>query len=585
MSEESKFYLFGDAPITQAEQDKFSYGPYIDSLKRIIDHLTERKGPFNIGIYGQWGVGKTSIINLLKEKTDPKKVKLIVFNVWKYSTDSLMKQFLIFLDGKEGFNTNLKIKDELDKTTKITSSSLKLNLSYLVASIFLALLAIFIVSLTQSEITDTRAVILLAIAMVVIYLLYDFFKQGISQSEETNITQHRLDKPDQFERKLDEILEKAGEDERKKVIVIDDLDRCPPDKVVEMLGIIKAFMRGSNDTSKGCIYIIPCDEDAIKKHLCSILKYDDKDASAFLRKFFQITFKIPPFIGESIYRYTHELADKSGFGRSVEGVLIRAFWDNPRQIKLFLNNLTVLREIAERKEKEGLIGKGVITGNLAFLTKIEVIRSRWPELYDIIQKDEKFLDNLEDYLTYGILPQILLNESDESKNPFELLLRNHPRLKTFIKSTIDIRVDEISPFLKLGEPDYLSTLPEEERIKLTIITDPEEFKETFLKSSKQTENIRAVERFIKNRLNSGDYRDVFYGTLSLIEIYGDITDPSQKKEIGSLIAENLSLKDLRPYFDRLPLEKVFEVVKTVDVQRGGKVVHHFVDIFEDEIKT
>ena len=58
-----------DSAINKKENDEFSYVDYVENLRRMIEENTP---PFNIAIIGKWGVGKSSIINLLKRELEGK---------------------------------------------------------------------------------------------------------------------------------------------------------------------------------------------------------------------------------------------------------------------------------------------------------------------------------------------------------------------------------------------------------------------------------------------------------------------------------------------------------------------------------
>lgn len=58
----------------------------IDTLKGLIEHSSEntQHKPFVFGLFGKWGTGKSTIINLLKHKfIDNKKFKFIEYNAWQ----------------------------------------------------------------------------------------------------------------------------------------------------------------------------------------------------------------------------------------------------------------------------------------------------------------------------------------------------------------------------------------------------------------------------------------------------------------------------------------------------------------------
>jgi len=47
-----------------------------------------------IGLFGKWGSGKTTIINLLRDKLKADKVAFVKFDIWKHEKDSLRRVFL-----------------------------------------------------------------------------------------------------------------------------------------------------------------------------------------------------------------------------------------------------------------------------------------------------------------------------------------------------------------------------------------------------------------------------------------------------------------------------------------------------------
>ncbi|HSW94086.1 MAG TPA: P-loop NTPase fold protein [Gammaproteobacteria bacterium] len=81
-----------DRPITMSEQDKLGRSPFAKYLARsILDHPNPES--FVIGLYGTWGSGKTSIINLTLEELrfaasnmdDQEKPVILNFSPWSYS--------------------------------------------------------------------------------------------------------------------------------------------------------------------------------------------------------------------------------------------------------------------------------------------------------------------------------------------------------------------------------------------------------------------------------------------------------------------------------------------------------------------
>lgn len=85
-------YFIKDIALIDKSKDAFHHFDFVKNLKMIIE---EHNPPFNIALLGKWGVGKSSIINILKSELRGKEeYKIHEINAWKYENDSLRKAFL-----------------------------------------------------------------------------------------------------------------------------------------------------------------------------------------------------------------------------------------------------------------------------------------------------------------------------------------------------------------------------------------------------------------------------------------------------------------------------------------------------------
>jgi len=91
----SNFFLT-DQALKSAKYDEFGHADYASLLEKLIH---EQPTPFNIGIFGRWGVGKSTIVNLLKERLEDDrkkgKIKILEVKVWKYDENSLRRKFIV----------------------------------------------------------------------------------------------------------------------------------------------------------------------------------------------------------------------------------------------------------------------------------------------------------------------------------------------------------------------------------------------------------------------------------------------------------------------------------------------------------
>lgn len=109
-----KIPLLLDKPLNSSDADQFGHEHYAEALFDLITNQNLRM-PYNIGLLGQWGVGKSSIKELCKNKLKSMdNIHCIDFNAWKYSGDSIKRALLrdIYL---EIGGSDEKIKDEFSR--------------------------------------------------------------------------------------------------------------------------------------------------------------------------------------------------------------------------------------------------------------------------------------------------------------------------------------------------------------------------------------------------------------------------------------------------------------------------------------
>ena len=94
-----------DNPITQLKEDALGRSDFAKSLGEAILQYTD-KSSISVGLFGGWGSGKTSVINMAldhihecsKQLDDDRKPMILKFNPWNYSDqDQLILQFFIEL--------------------------------------------------------------------------------------------------------------------------------------------------------------------------------------------------------------------------------------------------------------------------------------------------------------------------------------------------------------------------------------------------------------------------------------------------------------------------------------------------------
>lgn len=299
-----------DNDVKKINEDTLSRRNFAESLALNIQNYFDRKPVNNcltIGLMGEWGSGKTSLLNMTEEYLKDSKIKIIKFNPWIYSSyNQLVEQFfdeliMEFTDSRDvsltGFLRQYKIKvNELELAKK---------------------LAVVGTSLIDSRLGTGVERIL-----------------G-SSSEEENLTYLKKKIDGQF----------SG---RKVVCIIDDLDRLSKDEIAEMFKLIKIMA-----DFKNMVYLISFDKDVVSKALEKDYggeKYIEKIINVPLYVPLITTLELTDLLLDEVNRLQEQYELKIDFSRLKSFInfypmaldkkfgLIR-FFKNLRDVKRFINIL------------------------------------------------------------------------------------------------------------------------------------------------------------------------------------------------------------------------------------------------------
>ena len=361
----SKYPLWSDEP---AVQDLLSFQAVASTVSDAL--FDDDLDPVAIGLSGAWGSGKTSVLELvqaeIKERsaTNETYVLVIPTQPWRYDPavgpkESLVAEVLASLS-REFSDTDPVGKAGLQALKKLVR---KVNWSKAVKMATKTALTMQIPSLDD-----------------VFGLVSD---DPDSLEGEKGMAAFRED----FNKLL---ADPALKHISRVVVLVDDLDRCLPDTVVDTLEAIRLFL-----SAKGMSFVIAADEDRVADAIQQKFKTppadgdeDEAPAKLYLHKIVQTTIPIPGLSRFDTQAYLFLLLVKSelnteSFGELVEQcdqlrrdggsiddldlpedsdltqhlataarltpILYEKFHGNPRRIKRFLNDLNVRQAVASRR--------------------------------------------------------------------------------------------------------------------------------------------------------------------------------------------------------------------------------------------
>lgn len=234
-----------DAPINTIEEDKLNRENFVDSLANaIIKRSTDDS--LCIGLYGPWGSGKSSLLNLLLERIRGRdnEITIVRFNSWLFSNpEQLMLQF--FLQVSEELQIKGSRQEKLYKEI------------------------------------DKYADLLMPLKLIP--TAGKFVEAGIDAAK--IISQNELSKKQSIQVQKKKIDEALREDNIRLVIAIDDIDRLTNEEIVSIFQLVKSLADFPRTT-----YILAFDYDVVINALKGVQFGDGKE---YLEKIVQIPFEIP----------------------------------------------------------------------------------------------------------------------------------------------------------------------------------------------------------------------------------------------------------------------------------------------------
>lgn len=330
---------------------------YAEALAKSIESIPENKS-FTIGLYGDWGTGKSSVIKTLEKKykaSSDKKYKFVTYDAWKYANDSFRRMFLFELQDQLEVKRTKRMERFYDNINEDIEVRHKGNPYYVTAIIFAVMvIALIVLFLPKNSLSWSLGytTITSIITLFIIYLKHS--------TDDLKVTcqKSRLFAPEQFEECFDEIVEASLKESDlarllkwikkdnsprydKLIIVVDNLDRCSAQQAQETLTTVKSFLGKHSNV----IFIIPLAVNSLKHHLVksSCGEDNENEANEYLRKFFNVSIWIKPFQNDEMFDFTQHLNNEYHLHLSKTSVsnISREYATNPRRIIQLLNNLIV----------------------------------------------------------------------------------------------------------------------------------------------------------------------------------------------------------------------------------------------------
>ncbi len=362
-------HLLTDEPIGHHEQDGLGMRQYADV---IAGAALGTPGPFTIGVFGDWGQGKTSLLSSAKSLVDTAgrdDVVTVWFNAWRHERDDqpivpLIGTIVAELERRGATDDGASWRDRLTAALRAVAYGLSFKLKLGVADVGFS-----------GKDTIEREKELLAAR-----------RQAAFDEQSFYLDAYQL---------LEELTGAESAADRVKIVVfIDDLDRCLPDNGLRLLEGLKLVL-----AQPGFVFALAVDRDVLQSYLAERyrtefgMETDAEDRSArYLYKIVQLPLALPSHEGERFDEFIDHVKGHEALAgddnpvaaafEELREVLGAGSRYNPRSLVRLVNNLIVDQHtwVAAQDHAEGMLGLTAVA---------RILRDQLGGLYRLLVADEE----------------------------------------------------------------------------------------------------------------------------------------------------------------------------------------------------
>ncbi len=400
--------IFSDKP---TKDDQLNFRDY---AKILADISLTSETPATIGIFGEWGSGKSSLMMMMDEILIGENACTIWFNAWKYDKEDALWRSLILrivesLDAKDSEIEEIRRK----LYTAISTEELgKAQINWLEVGKTITKEGIKAAATVAFPLAGVGTIIANLGKSVLNTNSIDEISKAVSR-QTIQRNQDRISSIEQFDKLYLELVNKLLGNKKRLIVFIDDLDRCTPLQSLLVLEALKAFLGAER-----CVYVVACDPRLIQKGFEK--KYGSsttQDFTDFLEKIIQLYFEMPPLRVEDIKVFLTGLGlgDEAG---DIAHIILAGLDSNPRKLKRFLNNLEIQYQLVLSRKLEIEKTK---------LIKLACITYGWKQIWIKTQENPSLLTELQ---KFAVRPEL---ENETGISPIlKDILEKESRLGDFL---------------------------------------------------------------------------------------------------------------------------------------------------------
>ncbi|MGW5644518.1 P-loop NTPase fold protein [Saccharopolyspora sp. NPDC003752] len=344
----TRFVVLNDQPVEAGEDDLLDAAATARALVDLISdsHVST---PFTVAIDAGWGMGKSSLMRLMRARLEDRGTPTAWFNAWTSGADALevlIKSVLLTFDR----NIVRRAYHRLAKRRR--------------------------------AVRFVRLLLKVVLRFFGVHRLVDELWRQLSVDAKS-----RNEIRDVVHDMAKDWADGGTSDGRQLVVFIDDLDRCSGDVVLAVCEAIKLYL-----DVPGLVFVIGCDQAVLARNM------QESGGSAghalgHLEKIVQVYYRTPAPDQESVRRLIDGFAGRSGtkelFGDGVTALIAQRTRRNPRRIKRLINSFVLEYHLNRDWQRFGA----------SALVRVILLQHFYPEFYrNLTSTDDR--DIVSEFLAY-----------------------------------------------------------------------------------------------------------------------------------------------------------------------------------------
>ena len=342
------------------QEDRLGINDYAQALQTFIENTDT---PMTVGIQGEWGSGKTSLMNKIWKELEGieknTRYESIWINTWEHSLLKSPEEALISIVNEISQKISL-LNPKNDKAKKIIATGKK------VFSGVLKVAAGMTMGVAGKEVADDLLV----------------------GQADNSIRELRSNLEDFINSTIEDTSTDEIKNISKIVFYIDDLDRIEPKDAVKILELLKNIF-----SLKHCVFILAIDYQVIIKGLKDKFGEKTEENEREFRSFFDKIIQLPftmPISKYSVSEYVLSLLEEIGFiddkdqlpEERIEDILRFTIGGNPRSLKRLINSLSLINILNQVRDKKN--EKETIKDDSLLIFALICCQVAYPKIYDLI---------------------------------------------------------------------------------------------------------------------------------------------------------------------------------------------------------